>query len=101
VTEGEYDENDQPPLQPEQPTYLLSPEFEIINLNEALAIVDQVIQSDKRELTSDAAKQGMPSRFLETILTSPVFYNTKLIPKSKAIYESHFKKYQFSDTEKM
>jgi hypothetical protein len=82
------------------PTYLLSTEFDVINLSEALKTVDQAIQLDKKELMGDV-KHGIPRRFLETIVSSPVFYNTNLIPKNKAIYESHFKKFQFTDTEKM
>jgi hypothetical protein len=86
--------------EPKPPTYLLSPDFEVINLSEALSIVNQAMKMDKKELMTDV-KHGIPRRFLEIVVSSPVFYNTNLIPKNKAIYESHFKKFQFSDTEKM
>ena len=102
---------------------ILSSDFEIANLNDALAIVEDITKMNKKELMVDAKhgeylfaqfqfqlpfyahinikKKVIPRKFLEIIVSSPVFYNLNFIPKNKAIYQSHFKKFQFTDTEKM
>lgn len=75
--------------------------LEILNLKESLEIVSNIQKMSKEELNFDL-KQGIPSKFLEIIITSPVFYNTNLVPNlSKFKYQSHFKRAQFTDTEKM
>lgn len=75
--------------------------FGICNLDEALQIILNIHKMTTEELSMDL-KQGIPSKFLEIILTSPVFYNTSLIPNlSKFKYHSQFKRAQFTDTEKM
>jgi hypothetical protein len=82
---------------------ILSPEFEIVNLKESLEIVENLKKLDKEELKQYDLKKnnGMPSKFLEIILTSPVFFNPNLIPNCKYKYNSHFKRSQFSESEKM
>lgn len=75
--------------------------FGICNLDEALKIISDIQQMSTEELNMDL-KQGIPSKFLEIIITSPVFYNTSLIPNlSRFKYYSQFKRAQFTDTEKM
>ena len=77
---------------------LLSSDFKIINLDEAISIIENI---KKNELTFNDLKKGIPTKFLEIILSSPVFYNTSLLPNIKYNYQSQFKRSMFSDTEKM
>jgi dihydrofolate reductase len=86
---------------------LLASNFEIINLAESLEIMEKVKQ-EPANVDSSAAlnldfnlNQGMPIKYLEIILNSPVFYNTNLIPSCKYKYHSHFKRFSLSDTEKI
>lgn len=82
---------------------ILSPQFEIINLKESIEIVDNIkkMEAEKRAELDLKKNNGMPTKFLELIITSPVFYNISLIPNCKYKYQSHFKRSQFSDSEKM
>ena len=77
---------------------LLSSDFKIINLDEAISIIENI---KKNELNFNDLKKGIPTKFLEIILSSPVFYNTTLLPNIKYNYQSQFKRSMFSDTEKM
>jgi len=81
---------------------LLSSHFEIANLKDSLEILEK-IKSESVQLKASNVdfNQGMPLKFLEIVLTSPVFYNINLIPSAKYKYHSHFKRFSLSDTEKI
>ena len=82
---------------------LLSSSFAIVNLSDSLEIIAKIKQeNNSRPKASNLDfNQGMPNKFLEIVLTNPVFYNTNLIPSSKYKYHSHFKRFSLSDTEKI
>jgi len=79
---------------------LFSNEFQIINLKDAINIIESLEKMPNEHLKSDL-KQGVPSKILELVVNSPVFYNTNLMPNLKYKYQSHFKRSLFSDIEKM
>ncbi len=79
---------------------LLSNEFQIVNLKDAINIIKGLEKIPSEELKNDL-KQGVPTKILELVVNSPVFYNTNLIPNLKYKYQSHFKRSLFSDIEKM
>ncbi len=81
---------------------LLSSTFEIVNLADSLEIIERIkTESVQLKASKVDFNHGMPLKFLEIVLTSPVFYNINLIPSSKYKYHSHFKRFSLSDTEKI
>ena len=78
-----------------------------MNLNEALKLVEEnktfidgqtAIDGGPTETSSKSEKY--PKKYLDLIVTSPVFYNGKLIPKNKnSNFRSQFSRATFSDVE--
>ena len=86
----------------------LSSDFHVFNLNDALTIVDDMRNYDAEHVAALAAASAssrhqhqIPAQMFELIVKSPVFYNTRLLPNCRFKYQSHFKRSQFSDTDKM
>jgi hypothetical protein len=81
----------------------VSKQFEIINLNDALKLINdnKTFIDEKTQDTNELSKsdQYMPRKYLELIVTSPVFCNPKLIPSCKYKFQSQFTKALFTDAE--
>lgn len=80
---------------------ILSNEFNIINLYEANQLVNSASELNIQERRSNDSKSGLSIKLLEIFVKYPVFYNTSLLPNAKYKYKSHFKRSNFSETEKM
>jgi hypothetical protein len=83
---------------------LVSPEFKIMNLIEAIGVLESAKNLDSELVMRGNMNQWskMPPKYLEILLTSPVFYNTSLLPNiNKLGFHSHYRRSNFSDTEKM
>lgn len=89
-----------PPNENQEPK-LLSTNFNIINLTEAINIVNSLDELGLRSAHYFDPKNGLETKKMETLLSSPVFYNTCLLPNAKYKYVSTFKRSQFTDKEKM
>lgn len=80
---------------------MLSDNFEIKNLPEALEIVNKLPSLNLTVEKFLDPRKGLSPKALDIIITSPVFYNVNLMPNNKYKYKSTFKRAIFSDTEKM
>ena len=82
---------------------LLSSDFSIVNISDAIEILEKIKMEKNTQPKSSNLdfNQGMPYKYLEIVLTNPVFYNTHLMPSAKYKYHSHFKRFSLSDTEKI
>lgn len=84
----------------------MSKNFEIFNLNEALKLINDnkaFSYCDSKSVASSSeslnSQNDMSKQFLDLIITSPVFYNTRLIPSCKYKFQSQFTRTVFSDVE--
>jgi hypothetical protein len=80
---------------------MLSDEFEIKNLPEALNIVNSLPSLNLTIEKFLDPRKGLSPKVLDLVITSPVFYNISILPNTKYKYKSTFKRAIFSDTEKM
>jgi hypothetical protein len=80
---------------------MLSDNFEIKNLSEALQIVNNLPNLNLTVEKYLDPRKGLSSKIIDVIIMSPVFYNVNLMPNNKYKYKSTFKRAIFSDTEKM
>jgi len=80
---------------------LLAKEFEILNLAEARELVAKIDTLNISPVPFFDPKKGLPSKMIETILSSRVFCNVSLLPNARYKYVSTFKRSQFNDNEKI
>jgi hypothetical protein len=97
-TQKESQLNDLSSYSPLEGAITLNEGFKIENLNDSLKLInrlDSIASSDEQ-----AKSFGLTNKFLEVIVTSPVFCNIELIPKCRYKFQSQFKRSIFSDSEK-
>lgn len=80
---------------------ILSNDFHIINLDDAIKITDELPRLGIEPVKYFEPKNGVPVKIIESFVKSPVFYNTGLLPNAKYKYVSTFKRSHFTDNEKI
>jgi hypothetical protein len=75
----------------------LASNFEILNLNESL----QILNANKQflSLKPEEKTSSITNKYCDIIVSSPVFYNIDLLPTTRYRYSSQYTKAQFSEPE--
>ena len=79
----------------------LASNFEVANVEEALTLISGLKREEFETTRYFDTKKSVSNKILETLITSPVFYNLSLLPNFRFKYTSQFRRSCFSDNEKM